>query len=116
MAESKPFAWLNERSAGILLHPSSLPSDQGIGVLGSSAYGFIDFLSEAGVKYWQILPLGPTGFGDSPYSSLSAFAGNPYLIDLVPLTENGILQANDLEALQGLPADQVDFESLNRIR
>jgi 4-alpha-glucanotransferase len=85
-------------------------------VLGSSAYGFIDFLSEAGIKYWQILPLGPTGFGDSPYSSLSAFAGNPYLIDLVPLTENGILQAIDLEALHRLPADQVDFQSLNRIK
>ncbi|MEX0326751.1 MAG: 4-alpha-glucanotransferase [Puniceicoccaceae bacterium] len=116
MAERTPFAWLTERSAGILFHPSSLPSDQGIGVLGGSAYAFVEFLQRAGIRYWQMLPLGPTGYGDSPYSSLSAFAGNPYLIDLEPLAENGILQANDLEPLRELPGDHVEFSSLYRIK
>ena len=77
MAASKPFEWLKERSAGLLLHPTSLPGDHAIGVLGPQAHAFIDFLQEAGIRYWQVLPLGPTGFGDSPYSSYSAFAGNP---------------------------------------
>jgi 4-alpha-glucanotransferase len=116
MAENKAFGWLNARSAGVLLHPSSLPGDQGIGVLGGSAYSFIDYLREAGMKYWQMLPLGPTGYGDSPYSSLSAFAGNPYLIDIEPLAENGVLQANDLNPLKGLPEDHVNFNSLYRIK
>jgi 4-alpha-glucanotransferase len=116
MAAKKPFSWLDERSSGVLLHPTSLPGDQGIGVLGQSAYGFVDFLEDAGIRYWQTLPLGPTGFGDSPYSSLSAFAGNPSLIDLEPLTQNGILHLNDADPLRGLAHDHVDFIGLTRIK
>ena len=70
------------RSAGVLLPIFSLPSRYGIGTLGREAYRFVDFLCRSGMKYWQILPLTPTGYGDSPYQSVSAFAGNPYLIDL----------------------------------
>src|SRR5687768_3062876 len=68
------------RSAGILLHPTSLPGPNGIGELGNEAHRFVDVLAEAGVKIWQVLPLGPTGLGDSPYQTFSAFAGNPLLI------------------------------------
>ena len=76
-----------ERSAGILLSVSSLPSPYGIGTMGKTAYDFADFLAAAGQKYWQLLPLGPTSYGDSPYQSFSTFAGNPYLIDLDMLIE-----------------------------
>ena len=69
------------RSSGILMHIASLPGKYGIGTFGKEAYEFCDFLKKAGQKYWQILPLGPTGFGDSPYQSFSAFAGNPYFIN-----------------------------------
>ena len=68
------------RSSGILLHPTSLPGDYGIGDLGESAYRFVDWLCEQGQSIWQVLPLGPTSYGDSPYQTLSAFAGNPNLI------------------------------------
>ena len=68
------------RNAGILLHPTSLPSPHGIGDLGPEAHAFLDFLAQAGMKIWQVLPLGPTGYGDSPYQCFSAFAGNPLLI------------------------------------
>ena len=70
------------RSSGILLHPTSLPGRFGIGDLGPEAYGFVDFLAAAGQRIWQVLPLGPTGYGDSPYQLFSAFAGNPLLISL----------------------------------
>ena len=71
-----------DRCSGILMHISSLPSPYGIGTLGRAAYDFVDFLRDAGQKYWQLLPLGPTSYGDSPYQSFSTFAGNPYFIDL----------------------------------
>jgi 4-alpha-glucanotransferase len=74
-----------ERASGILLHPSSLPGEYGIGELGTSAYRFLDWLAGTGCKLWQILPLGPTGYGDSPYQCFSSFAGNPYLISLEDL-------------------------------
>ena len=70
------------RKSGVLLHPTSLPSKEGIGTLGEYAYKFVDWLKEANQSLWQILPLGPTGYGDSPYASFSTFAGNPLLIDL----------------------------------
>ncbi len=70
------------RSAGILLHPTSLPGEYGIGDLGQSAFDWLDFLEAAGQRLWQVMPLGPTGYGDSPYQCFSAFAGNPYLISL----------------------------------
>ncbi len=84
------------RKAGILLPIFSLPSKYGIGGFGESAYEFVDFLKSAGQSYWQILPLSPTGFGDSPYQSFSAFAGNPYFIDLENLEKQGLLSASDL--------------------
>lgn len=86
------------RSSGILLHISSLPSKYGIGTLGRSAYEFADFLKEAGQKYWQLLPLGPTSYGDSPYQSFSTFAGNPYFVDLELLMEDGLLEKEEVEA------------------
>ncbi len=109
-------AWLTERSAGVLLHPTSLHGEQGIGVLGPEALALLDFLQEAGMRYWQVLPLGPTGYGDSPYQTFSAFAGNPYLIDLRPLLEHGILEAGDLDLLRALPAGRADFGALYRIK
>src|SRR4030066_1572426 len=85
-----------ERSAGILLHPTSLPGKYGIGDLGSDAYKFIDFLKEAGQTLWQTFPLGPTGYCDSPYQCFSAFAGNPLLVSPEKLKEDGFLSDNDL--------------------
>jgi 4-alpha-glucanotransferase len=84
------------RSSGILLHPTSLSGPSGIGDLGAGAYAFADFLSAARQHLWQVLPLGPTGYGDSPYQCFSAFAGNPLLISLEKLAEEGILSAGDL--------------------
>ena len=83
-----------ERKAGILLHPTSLPDSAGIGTLGKSAFTFIDFLEKAGMKLWQVLPLGPTGYGDSPYQSFSTFALNPLLIDFDDLVERGWASKN----------------------
>ena len=84
------------RASGILLHPTSLPGPHGIGNLGGEAYRFVDFLAASGHSLWQILPLGPTGYGDSPYSALSAFAGNPLLICLERLVEAGDLEPADI--------------------
>lgn len=116
MSAKKMYAWLDDRSAGILLHPSSLPGNHGIGTLGQTARAFIDFLAQAGIQYWQTLPLGPTGFGDSPYSSLSSFAGNPFLIDLEPLANNGILDGDEANTLLGLSRERADFAALRRIK
>ena len=80
-----------ERSSGILLPVSSLPSKYGIGTLGREAYQFADALKAARQKYWQVLPAGPTTYGDSPYQSYSAFAGNPYFIDLDTLAQEGLI-------------------------
>ena len=79
------------RSSGILLHISSLPSKYGIGCFSEAAYNFADWLSDAGQSYWQILPLGPTSYGDSPYQSFSSFAGNPYFISLEEFIDIGYL-------------------------
>jgi 4-alpha-glucanotransferase len=84
------------RSSGILMPMSSLPSPYGIGTMGKAAYQFIDFLKAAGQKYWQLLPLGPTSYGDSPYASPSSFAGNPYYIDLDMLVKDGLLKKEDI--------------------
>ena len=98
------------RKSGILLHITSLPGKYGIGTLGHHAFAFVDFLKKAGQSCWQILPLSPTGYGDSPYQSCSAFAGNHYLIDLEQLLEDGLLTASDLEGLDwGDREDKVDF-------
>ncbi len=98
-----------KRSSGILLHPTSLPSSYGIGDLGPQAYRFVDWLSSTGCKFWQMLPLGPTGYGDSPYQSFSAFAGNPYLLSPDELITDGLLTLDDFDALRELPASHVDF-------
>jgi len=110
------YDWLRDRAAGVLLHPTALPGAQGCGVLDQHAVRFLDFLAAAGVKYWQICPLGPTGFGDSPYQCYSAFAGNPNLVDLAPLVRYGLLPASELTALAPLSADAVDFEALGRLK
>ncbi len=97
------------RRSGILLHPTSLPGPYGIGDLGDEAYRFVDLLAAAGQSYWQVLPLSPTGYGDSPYQGLSAFAGNPLLISPAKLVEVGHLSAADLAGVPDLPQDRVDF-------
>jgi len=86
------------RRAGVLLHPTSLPSRAGIGDLGTGAYRFIDFLKQSGNKLWQVLPLNPTGYGDSPFQCFSASAGNPLLISLERLVEQDVLSQADLDA------------------
>jgi len=106
------FDWLSERSAGVLLHPTSLPSDTGIGNLGDAAHRFVDFMEAAGLSVWQMCPLGPTGFGDSPYQCFSAFAANPYLIDLHPLSDAGLLSPDELGPLRALPRNHVDYGAL----
>lgn len=101
-----------ERSSGILLHPTSLPGLYGIGDLGPQAHRWIDFLRGAGCGLWQVLPLGPTGYGDSPYQSFSAFAGNPYLISPEVLLKEGLLHSNDLAEIPKFPSKRVDFGKL----
>jgi 4-alpha-glucanotransferase len=100
------------RRSGILMHPTSLPGEFGIGELGVWAYRFADFLSEGGQQLWQILPLGPTGFGYSPYQTYSSMAGNPLLISLQTLVDQGWLGAQDLRDSPGFPADRVDFNAV----
>ena len=98
------------RSSGILMPMSSLPSPYGIGTMGKAAYEFIDFLKAAGQKYWQLLPMGPTSYGDSPYASFSTFAGNPYFIDLDMLIEEGLLKKTDLKGIRWrIKKDRVDY-------
>jgi 4-alpha-glucanotransferase len=98
-----------ERSAGILLHPTSLPSKYGIGDLGNDAFMFIDFLEKAGQTLWQVFPLGPTGYGDSPYQCFSAFAGNPNLISPDKLNEGGLLVDNDLQNIPHHDPGSIDY-------
>jgi 4-alpha-glucanotransferase len=100
------------RSSGILLHPTSLPGAYGIGDLGPQAYAWLDFLAQARCSLWQVLPLGPTGYGDSPYQCFSAFAGNPYLISPEALMKDGLLKPADLDDLPDFPAGRVDFGCL----
>lgn len=101
------------RGAGILMPVSSLPSKYGIGTLGKAAYDFVDDLVRAGQKYWQVLPIGPTSFGDSPYQSFSTYAGNPYFIDLDLLIEEGLLQRQEVETIRWYEKeDQVSYELL----
>src|ERR1700690_3986237 len=97
------------RSSGILLHPTSLPGRFGVGDFGPESYRFADFLAEAGVHIWQVLPLAPTGYGESPYQSLSSFAGNPLLISLDKLAERGNLSPQDLDGGPEFPEDTADF-------
>jgi len=98
-----------QRRSGILLHPTSLPGQFGVGDLGDAAHQFVDFMAAAGQSYWQVLPPSPTGYADSPYQTLSAFAGNPMLINPKKLVEVGHLSEADLANTPTFPADRVDF-------
>jgi 4-alpha-glucanotransferase len=99
---------IRRRSAGLLLHPTSLPGPYGIGDLGPAAHAWVDALASSGQSWWQILPLGPTGYGDSPYQCFSAFAGNPHLVSPEALIRDGLLRPSDLAAAT-FPAQRVDF-------
>ncbi len=100
------------RASGVLLHPTSLPSAYGVGDLGANAYKFVDFLQKAKQSYWQVLPLGPTGFGDSPYQSFSAFAGNMNMIAPELLVEDGFLTSEEINHKPDFPVGKVDFGKL----
>ena len=100
------------RCSGILLHPTSLPGGYGIGDLGNEAYRFVDFLVAAQQSLWQILPLGPTGYGDSPYQCLSAFAGNPLLISPDVLVTDELLTPAEVRDVPSFPAEQVAFSAV----
>ena len=106
-----------KRSSGILMAVSSLPSPYGIGTLGKAAYDFADFLHAAGQHYWQMLPLGPTSYGDSPYQSFSTFAGNPYFIDLDMLVADGLLKKSEVTRCQwGTEPRYVDYGKIYESR
>src|SRR5215213_1445645 len=101
------------RSSGILLHPTSLPGAFGVGDLGPEAYKFVDFLVSAGQSLWQVLPLGPTGYGDSPYACYSAFAGNTLLVSPEQLIKEDLL---DSAPTQGSHNDKIDFGEAHKLK
>ena len=106
-----------KRASGILLPVFSLPSKYGIGCFSKEAYRFIDLLKKAGQSYWQILPLGPTGYGDSPYQSFSTYAGNPYYIDLKTLVKEGLLTKKECKAYDfGDQEECIDYEKIYKSR
>ena len=109
---SPPPEWLARRAAGLLLHLTCLPGDYGIGNLGHPARALLDFLAEAGLAYWQICPVGPTGYGDSPYQVFSSYAGNPYFIDWSPIRDANLLTQDELVPLGELPTDHIDYGKL----
>src|SRR5512139_379234 len=100
------------RAGGVLLHPTSLPGRYGIGDLGPQAFRFVDWLALTGSRLWQVLPLGPTGYGDSPYQCFSAFAGNPYLISFDALIEDGLLTEDDFVSMPKFNDSKVDYGQL----
>ncbi|HYQ58280.1 MAG TPA: 4-alpha-glucanotransferase, partial [Draconibacterium sp.] len=104
---------MQKRKNGILLHITSLPGAEGIGTLGKEAYAFVDFLQESGQKLWQILPLGPVGPGNSPYQCYSAFAGEPLLIDLETLLNEGLLSCEDFDNIPRFLKSKVDFKKVS---
>src|SRR5690348_15779208 len=108
-ATVSPFA-REYRASGLLLHVTSLPSPYGIGDLGSAAFSWVDRLHYAGQRWWQSLPLGPTGYGNSPYQAMSSFAGNAMLISPASLISEGLLDANDCES--NFPSDKVDYAAV----
>ncbi len=103
---------LTTRRSGILLHPTSLPGRYGIGSFNDDAYNWVDFLYESKQSLWQVLPLGPTGYGDSPYQSFSSFAGNPYLISLEALVQMGLLDHHRLDQAPSFRRDQIDYGAI----
>src|SRR6476660_7977809 len=104
------------RASGILLHPTSLPGGFRSGDLGPEAYKFVDFLVSAGQGIWQVLPLGPTGYGDSPYACYSAFAGNTLLISPERLVADGLLLDEDFEGATEFSADRIDFQRVHEFK
>src|SRR5579864_3579640 len=104
------------RRSGILLHPTSLPGPAGIGDFGAEAYRFIDFLERSGNELWQVLPLNPTGYADSPFQCFSASAGNPLLISLERLVDQGLLSRNDLRSVPTFPVETVDYDAVIRFK
>lgn len=105
------------RSSGVLLSVTSLPSKYGIGCFSRAAYDFVDWLVEAGQTYWQILPLGPTSYGDSPYQTFSTIAGSPYLINLEDLIEEGVLTAEECDSVDfGSDPERVDYGKMSENR
>ncbi len=108
--EEPLFNWLTQRAGGLLVHPTALDGDQGIGTFEPGPISrLLEFMSASGLNHWQVCPLGPTGYGDSPYQCFSAFAGNPYLIDLKALVQADLLEAADIEPLARLNRDRVDY-------
>ncbi len=107
--------WLEQRSGGLLLHVSSLPGGFGIGNIGSAAHAFLEFLAEAGFSHWQVCPVGPTGYGDSPYLTYSSVAGNPYFIDWEPLLATDLLAEDELSPFADLPLETTDFDALSSL-
>ena len=102
------------RTSGILMHISSLPSPGGIGSMGEEAYAFADFLQASGMRIWQVLPVGPTGYGESPYQASSVFAGNPLLISCGLLSKEGLLDYADEEEFKPSDPEVVDYESVRK--
>src|SRR5210317_1059284 len=98
-----------KRASGVLLHPTSLPGPYGIGDIGPEAFKWVDFLVSTGCSIWQVLPLGPTGYGDSPYQCFSAFAGNPLLVSPDVLLADDLLHPDDIVEANQFPVDKVDF-------
>jgi 4-alpha-glucanotransferase len=107
---------VSRRAAGIILHPTSLPGPHGVGELGAEAHRFVDFLASASQRLWQVLPLGPTGYGDSPYQCFSAFAGSELMIGLDPLAADGLLEAKDLESPPDFDPAAADFGGALRFK
>ena len=106
-----------ERSAGVIMHIASLPGKFGIGTFGKEAYEYVEFLFKSGLKYWQILPLGQTGYGDSPYQSFSAFAGNPYFIDFDILNKEGLLREEEyINENYGDNEEYIDYGLLFQVK
>ena len=104
---------MSKRAAGILLPITSLPSKYGIGCFSKSAYNFVDWLKDAGQTFWQILPICPTSYGDSPYQSFSTFAGNPYFISLEALIEEGVLTQEECDAADfGTDETDISYEKM----
>lgn len=106
------FNWLDRRGTGVLLHPTALPGTYGVGTFDECAETFLQFLADTGMQYWQVCPLGPTGYGDSPYQCFSSFAGNPYLIDPAALVRAGLLTDAAVAPLRSLNRDRVDYGAL----
>ncbi len=105
-------SWLDRRLSGLLVHVTSMPGDFGIGNMGEGTRRFIDMIAQAGFAYWQICPVGPTGYGDSPYQSFSTHAGNPYLIDLGELVNAGMVDDSELDTLRAINGNYVDYGEL----